>query len=100
MRQQAYVEQQGVSYATMLHWCRQYRAKHNTSQGHELGRHREFVSLRTEISSQDTREASLVVMFVLADNASKTWRRIDGFNHIANVLNGLPFVDGELKMAA
>jgi hypothetical protein len=62
MRQQAYVEQQGVSYATMLYWCRQYRAKHNTSQGHELGRHREFGPLRAEISSLNTHQASFVVI--------------------------------------
>ena len=62
MSQQAYAEQQGVSYSTMLYWCRQYREQRKTVQGHELVRHREFVPLVTEISSQDTHEASMVVI--------------------------------------
>jgi hypothetical protein len=32
--------------------------------------------------------------------ASKTWRRIDGFNLILHVINGAQCIDGELKLAA
>jgi hypothetical protein len=46
----------------MLYCCRQYREQRKTVQGHELVRHREFVPLRTKISSQDTHEASMVVI--------------------------------------
>ena len=47
-----------------------------------------------------SREAAVAMMFALAVNAQKTWRKIDGFNHIADVLSGATFVDGELKQAA
>jgi transposase-like protein len=60
--QPAYAEQQGVSHSTILYWCRQYREQRKSVQGHELVRHREFVPLRTEISSQDTHEVSVVVI--------------------------------------
>jgi len=47
-----------------------------------------------------SREAAVAMMFTLAIHAEKTWRKIDGFNHIANVLDGLTYADGVLKMAA
>lgn len=62
-----------------------------------------FATIRrrsNQTNGHGSREAALAMMFVLAENASKTWRKLDGFNHIANVLNGITFVDGELKMAA
>ena len=40
------------------------------------------------------------MMFALATQAEKTWRKIDGFNHIPNVLQGVVYTDGELKMEA
>jgi hypothetical protein len=46
----------------MLNWGRQYREQRKTAQGHELVRHRQFDPLRTEISSQDTHEESMVVI--------------------------------------
>ena len=62
MSQQAYALQQGVSHATLQYWCRQYRTQHNTSQGHELVRHREFVPLLTEPTLSGSHEASVVVI--------------------------------------
>ena len=47
-----------------------------------------------------SREAAVAMMFALAQHAEKTWRKIDGFNHIANVLDGVVYTDGELKIAA
>ena len=37
------------------------------------------------------------MMFALAKHAEKTWRKIDGFNNIAQVLDGVVYTDGELK---
>ena len=51
-------------------------------------------------NGHDSHEAASVMMVVLAENASKTFRKLDGFNHIDNVFNIIMFVDGELKMAA
>jgi transposase-like protein len=62
MSQQAYALQQGVSHATLQYWCRQYRTQHNTSQGHELVRHREFVPLLTEPTLSGSHEASVVLI--------------------------------------
>jgi hypothetical protein len=62
MSQQAYAVQQGVSYATLQYWFRHYRAHHNTSQVHELARHREFVPLLTETALPGAHEASTVVI--------------------------------------
>ncbi len=72
MNQQAYAEQQGVSYSTMQYWCRQYREQRKTVQGHELVRHREFVPLVTEISSQDTHQASKVVITLASETRIET----------------------------
>lgn len=47
-----------------------------------------------------SRDAALAMMYVLAVNAQKTWKKIGGFNHIENVLQGLDYHDGELKLAA
>lgn len=46
------------------------------------------------------REAALAMMFMLTQQAEKSWRKIDGFDHVANVLHGLEYKDGVLKMAA
>lgn len=47
-----------------------------------------------------SRDAAIAMMFTLARYAEKTWRKIDGFNHITNVLNGMVYNDGELPLAA
>ena len=47
-----------------------------------------------------SRDAAIAMMFALATHAEKTWRKIDSFNHIANVLDGVVYTDGELKMVA
>ena len=47
-----------------------------------------------------SREAAVAMMFALAKHAEKTWRKIDGFNHIAHALGGVVYTDGVLKMAA
>ena len=37
---------------------------------------------------------------MLAKQAEKTWRKIDGFNRVANVLHGLEYNDGVQIIAA
>lgn len=62
-----------------------------------------FATIRrrsNQTNGHGSREAALAMMFVLADNASKSWRKLDGFHHIASVLEGITYVDGERKMAA
>jgi transposase-like protein len=52
-----------------------------------------------QTNGNGSREAALAMMFMLAKQAEKTWRKIDGFDHVANVLQGLEYNDGVLKMA-
>jgi len=47
-----------------------------------------------------TRKTSLVMMFKLADTASRKWRRLDGHTHIISLLEGKKFVNGILQVAA
>ncbi len=47
-----------------------------------------------------TRQASLVMMFKLAEAAAKKWRRLDGHQHIVSLLEGKKFVNGILQVAA
>jgi len=47
-----------------------------------------------------SRLATLTMVFKLARKAEKYWRRINGYQLIAKVLNGIKFVDGELRDAA
>jgi putative transposase len=47
-----------------------------------------------------TRKASLVMMFKLAESASKGWRRLNGHLHIISLLEGKKFVNGILQVAA
>lgn len=47
-----------------------------------------------------SRKTSLVMMFKLAEAASKRWRRLDGHEHIVSLLEGKRFVDGILQEAA
>jgi hypothetical protein len=44
--------------------------------------------------------ATLTMVFKLAREAEKHWRRLNGRLLILDVLNGTPFVDGEKKKAA
>jgi transposase-like protein len=46
------------------------------------------------------RKTSLVMMFKLAEAASKRWRRLDGHEHIISLLEGKKFVNGILQDAA
>lgn len=47
-----------------------------------------------------SRLATLTMVFKLARQAEKHWRRINGYQLIAKVIEGVKFVDGELKKAA
>lgn len=47
-----------------------------------------------------TRKTSLVMMFKLAQAAQKRWRRVNGHEKLALLLQGRIFVDGELQEAA
>lgn len=47
-----------------------------------------------------SRLATLTMVFKLATQAEKHWRRINGYQLIAKVWEGAEFVDGELKQAA
>lgn len=47
-----------------------------------------------------SRLATITMVFKLARQAEKHWRRINGHQRIAQVLEGVEFVDGELKEAA
>jgi putative transposase len=47
-----------------------------------------------------TRRASLAMMFKLAQSAQKGWRRLNGHQHIAHLLQGKKFIDGIMQDAA
>ncbi len=47
-----------------------------------------------------SRQATLTMVFKLAMEAEKRWRRLNGHQLIAKVIEGVKFVDGELKKAA
>lgn len=47
-----------------------------------------------------SREAAIAMMYVLAVHAEKSWRKLDRFDHIPNVILGLNYRDGILKVAA
>ncbi|MCO6465207.1 MAG: transposase, partial [Bradyrhizobiaceae bacterium] len=62
-----------------------------------------FATIRrrsNQTNGHASRDAALAMMFTLAKHAERSWRRIDGFNHIANVLDGIVYTDGEPKMVA
>ena len=40
------------------------------------------------------------MVFKLATEAEKHWRRLTGYKLITQVFEGVPFVDGEMKKAA
>lgn len=47
-----------------------------------------------------SRKATLTMVFKLAREAEKHWRRLNGHEHIANVVNGVVFKDGVMQKAA
>jgi len=47
-----------------------------------------------------SRLATLTMVFQLARQAEKHWRRINGYQLLAGILEGATYVDGELKKAA
>jgi transposase-like protein len=47
-----------------------------------------------------SRRASLAMMFKLAQSAQKRWRRLNGHQHIAHLLQGKMFIDGVMQDAA
>ena len=56
------------------------------------------VRLRTEKTKGcGTRLATLTMVFKLVCEAKKTWKKIKGHKLIPAVLEGIPFIDGELK---
>ena len=48
------------------------------------------------------RQTKLVMDSKLLLSARKKWRRLDGHNHLAEVIRGVPFIDGikQNKIAA
>ena len=42
-----------------------------------------------------SRETMLTMVFKLTQSAEKRWRRLRGFHHLAEVVGGVQFVDGE-----
>jgi putative transposase len=58
------------------------------------------IRLRTEkTKGSGTRSACLSMVFKLAQLAEKSWRKLNGSNLLADVLDGVPFVDGIRKAA-
>jgi transposase-like protein len=47
-----------------------------------------------------SRRASLAMMFKLAQAAQKSWRRLNGHQHITHLLQGKTFIDGIMQDAA
>ena len=47
-----------------------------------------------------TRRASLAMMFKLAQSAEKKWRRLNGYQQIIPLIQGIKFVDGIMQDAA
>ena len=47
-----------------------------------------------------SRVATLSMVFKLATDAQKHWHRLNGYKLITQVIQGVPFVDGEMKKAA
>jgi putative transposase len=57
------------------------------------------VRLRTEKTKGClSRQTALTIVFRLCQCAEKKWRRLDGTEHLAEVIRGIRFVDGLKKM--
>ena len=62
-----------------------------------------FATIRrrsNQTNGHASREAAIAMMYVLAVHAEKTWRKLDRFDHIPDVIQGIVYEDGLLKMAA
>jgi len=58
------------------------------------------VRLRTKrTKGAGSRTASLTMVFKLAQSAQKRWRKLNGHQHLADVIAGIPFQNG-IKIAA
>ena len=42
-----------------------------------------------------SRMTALTMVFKLCQSASKKWRRLDGSHHLAEIIRGVKFKDGE-----
>ena len=42
-----------------------------------------------------SRKTDLTMVFKLCQSASKKWRRLDGSHHLAEIIRGVKFKDGE-----
>lgn len=59
------------------------------------------IRLRTKKTrGMGSRVATLTMVFKLAEEAQKGWRKLRGYKMISHVINGEKFIDGELEMAA
>ena len=59
------------------------------------------VRLRTKKTrGSGSRKACLTMVFNLAESAQRGWRALCGSDLIPKVIDGIVFVDGELKLAA
>jgi len=47
-----------------------------------------------------SRAACLAMVFKLAQAAERSWRRLNGHDLLAHVIQGVPFIDGERRIAA
>lgn len=62
-----------------------------------------FATIRrrtNQTNGHASREAALAMMFAMAEMAQKNWRKIKGFRHLANILRGIRYHDGVMKVAA
>ncbi len=59
------------------------------------------VRLRTKRTKGcGSRTATLTMVYKLEKEAEKTWKKLKGYKQIPLVLQGINFVDGEMKKAA
>ena len=56
------------------------------------------VSTADEINGRDSclsRKTAMAMVFKLCQCAQRKWRKLDGSNHLAEIIRGVKFVDGE-----
>ena len=68
--------------------------------GTKLGVYEVTAQIGAGGTRQCSRLACLTMVFKLAMAAQKTWRALNGCQLIADVIDGVPFVDGVRKEAA
>ena len=76
------------------HWVH-LRTKNPIESTFSTVRHR-----TRQTKGSGSRVASLTMVFKLGLEAQKSWRRLNGSQLIAKVIEGVKFVDGELKEVA